>query len=134
MNRFLKGFCIFASVFTLITIFSSLLQLVQGTQTDTNIHILVRAVITFIPIFMYFVLDLKKKCRLAQFVLKVAIHYIFSLGAAFLTVFLLGFQYTLSKNAYRDIFINFSGAYLIVAAAFIIVLTHHTKKHKSNGD
>lgn len=104
------------------------MQLAQGTQTDINIHILARAIITFIPIFMYFVLDLSKQCKLSKLILKIFVHYIFSLGAAFLTVYILGFQYVLSKNAYHDIFINFSAVYQIVAIVFIVVLANREKK------
>jgi hypothetical protein len=93
-----------------------------------------RVVITFIPIFMYFVLELYKQCILSKLIMKIAVHYIFSLGAAFLTVFLLGFGYMLPKNAYRDIFINFSIVYLIVAIVFIIVLVNHEKNRKGNSN
>lgn len=130
MNKYVKGFYIYASVFTLLTVISSILKFAQGIRSDANLHILARAVVTFIPIFMYFVLNLNKKCSLSQLIIKVAIHYIFSLGAVFLTVFLLGFEDTLSKNAYRDIFFNFSIMYIIVAIIFIMVLTHRERQRR----
>lgn len=128
MNKFMKGFCIFASAYTLITVISSIIQLVGGVQNDTNIHLLARAIITFVPIFMYFALNIGKECGLLKSIVKVAVHYVFCLGAAMLTVYLIGFSYTLAKSAYTDIFLNFSIVYIIVAAVFIIVYRQGKRK------
>ena len=131
MNKFMKGFCIFASVYTIITIISSIIQLAGSVQNDTNIHLLARAIITFVPIFMYFALGLGKECSLLKSIIKVAVHYVSCLGAAFFTVFLLGFYYTLAKSAYMDIFLNFTIVYIIVAAVFIMVLNRQNMRKKA---
>jgi len=102
---------IFCVIYTAATIISSALQLFQGREFDTNIHILERGVITLIGVFT---LQFIRFSRFKVKVLNIILPYCVSLGLVFLFVFISGVYSELHPNAYRDIFLNYSIMFIIV--------------------
>ncbi len=57
-------------IFTLVTLFSCVINLMLGYETDTYIHIIDRAVLTLLgSIVIIMVLELKLKSRILNFLL-----------------------------------------------------------------
>ena len=111
-----RGFVLFSILFTITTIVSSSLQLYQGRLEDTNSHLLNRAVVVFIGVLTMQLFD---KIKFQSKILSFLIPYAISMSAVFLYVWITGFFESLHPNAYRDIFLNFTGVVIILT----IVLT-----------
>ncbi|TYQ18408.1 UNVERIFIED_CONTAM: hypothetical protein Cloal_0840 [Acetivibrio alkalicellulosi] len=105
------GGIIFSVLFTITTLVSSSLQLYQGKTTDTNLHILNRAVVVLIGVIT---IILFHKFKTKSKILTYLIPYAISMGVVFLYVWFVGFFETLHPNAYRDIFFNFTGVTVFV--------------------
>lgn len=107
---FINVYCL---LFTVTTIISSLIQLTLFNQVnDTNSHILNRAVVVVIGTSsIYLLLSIKLKNK----ILEILIPYIISLSIVLLYVFFTGFFEELHPNAYRDITLNYSAIFIIVA-------------------
>jgi hypothetical protein len=118
-----RGFIFFSVIYAATTVFSSFLQLYQGQLTDTNIHILNRAAVVLITVITISLFD---RIKLKRKVLSYIVPYVISMGIVFLYVWLSGFIEPLHRNAYRDIFLNFTA----VAACVMIVLTIKDKWSK----
>lgn len=110
-----QGFILFGMIYSITTILSSSLQLLQAQPTDTNFHILNRAAIVFIAVITIMLFD---KIRLKNPVLSYAVPYAISMGLVFFYVWLTGLVEPLHPNAYRDIFLNFTA----VAACVMLVI------------
>lgn len=110
-----QGFILFSSIYTITTILSSSLQLIQGQPADTNFHILNRAAIVFIAVITILLFD---KIRLKNPILSYFVPYAISMGVVFFYVWLTGFVEPLHPDAYRDIFLNFTA----VAACVMLVI------------
>lgn len=55
MKKIFKDtFIVFSCIYTLITIVSSILQLILGKTSDTNFHLIDRAIVMCIPITAFF--------------------------------------------------------------------------------
>lgn len=120
---------IFSVLYTLITIFSSVLQLMQGQETDTNTHLLNRAKITAIGVItLQLILHLNFKWK----PLNIILPYCISMGLVFLYVFYTSFFEELHPNAYRDIFLNYTVIFIVVTAAITLytALKHRKNKNK----
>lgn len=107
---FINVYCL---LFTVTTIISSLIQLTLFKQVnDTNSHILNRAIVVAIGTSsIYLLLSIKLKNK----ILEILIPYIISLSIVLLYVFFTGFFEELHPNAYRDITLNYSAVFIIVA-------------------
>lgn len=107
---FINVYCL---LFTVTTIISSLIQLTLFKQVnDTNSHILNRAIVVAIgtsSIYLLASIKLKNK------ILEILIPYVISLSIVLLYVFFTGFFEELHPNAYRDITLNYSAVFIIVA-------------------
>ena len=103
-------FCI---IFTFATLISCILNLVLGYETDTYIHIIDRAVLTLSgSLVVILVHELKLKNALLNFLLPYGVFIILVM----IFVFVSGFFEELHPNAYRDVFINDTIAYIVVYA------------------
>ncbi len=106
MKKAIKQFCILgASLFTLLTLISSILNLALGQTHDTHVHILMRAGFVFIGVFAtVFYLHFPLKTRVLRYILPYAI----AQGLVFTLLFFIGLATPLHKDAYRDAFFNFT--------------------------
>ena len=103
-------FCI---IFTFATLISCILNLALGYETDTYIHIIDRAVLTLSgSLVVILVHELKLKNALLNFLLPYGVFIILVM----IFVFVSGFFEELHPNAYRDVFINDTIAYIVVYA------------------
>lgn len=102
---------LFCIIFTAATLISCILNLALGHETDTYMHIIDRAVLTLLgSVVVTLVLDLKLKNGILNFLIPYAI-FIF---LAMLYVFVTGFFEELHPDAYRDVFLNDTIAYIVV--------------------
>lgn len=101
---------------TITTVFSSTIQLVQGIKYDTNAHILLRGAICIIAVAFYTVF---KNIKIKRMFLKVLAQYVLSMGLIFLLIYVLGFFLELSQTAYRDIFLNYTIPFILIAGIII---------------
>lgn len=89
----------------------------MGNTNDTYFHILDRAVLTLVgSIVIGIAVDVDFKSS----ILNCLIPYLIFIVLAFLYVFISGFFVELHPNAYRDIFINDTIAYIIVYMGILI--------------
>ncbi|EQK39535.1 putative membrane protein [[Clostridium] bifermentans ATCC 19299] len=123
MNILKKIAQLFCVVFTVATILSSSLQLLMGRMTDTNEHILDRGVLTLIgALVLILMTQLEFKNKLLRFV----VPYSVFISIALLYVFISSFWSNLHPNAYRDVFLNDTIAYIVVY--FVIDIVNRIKK------
>ena len=104
-------FILFCIIFTAATIFSSSIQLAMGIPEDTNAHILDRAVLTLTGAF---VITLVTQHRFQKKIYRFVIPYMIFIALAMAYVWVCGFWQDLHPNAYRDVFINDTIAYIVV--------------------
>ncbi len=119
-----RGFQLFCMMYTATTMVSSALQLFQGRLEDTNSHILHRAVVCFIAVF---VMEASANIRLKSQLLSWLVVYSIAMTIVFIYVWITGFFEPLSKYAYRDIFLNFTSIAIIVG---IIISLLEKRKEK----
>ncbi|OON99231.1 MAG: hypothetical protein ATN35_01715 [Epulopiscium sp. Nele67-Bin004] len=104
----LNLFCI---IFTITTLASIAVNLPFGRTTDTYSHILDRAVLCLIAsIVVNIILNIKFKSKIYEFI----VPYIVFISLALFYIFLSGFWQELHPNAYRDIVINDTIAYIVI--------------------
>ncbi|MHC1681838.1 MAG: DUF6608 family protein [Clostridiaceae bacterium] len=128
MKKTLNLFMFFTVLFTLITTISSTYQLLSGQTTDTNAHILIRALFTFVGVGFY---GLFSNIDIKNTFIKLAVQYIVSILFIFIIVWGIGFFGELSKTAYRDAFLNWSFIFLsVVIVKSIITKIRHNKKNQ----
>ena len=108
---------LFCIIFTIATVTSCIINVLMGNTSDTYIHILDRAALTLIgSIIIGVAVDIDFKST----ILNCLVPYLIFILLAFLYVFISGFFVELHPNAYRDIFINDSIAYIIVYVGILI--------------
>lgn len=120
IKKILLLFCV---VFTLATLASCAINLAWGYATDTYSHILDRAVLTLIGSIVITII-LEKKLK--NSVLNLLVPYVIFILLAFLYIFILGFFQELHPNAYRDIFLNDTIAYIVVYLGLLVYERHRT--------
>jgi len=104
-------------VYTLLTITSSGYALLVGITTETHFHLLARFAVTAVGIGSILMFNLFPRWPLwSIFVL----HYAATMGIVFFLVWVSGFFIELHPDAYRDIFLNFTPIYLLIAVGFLI--------------
>ncbi len=116
-------------VYTLLTLTSSIYSLAVGRATDTHIHLLLRFLITAIGIGSILIFNLLPKWHPAGIF---ALHYGVTIGLILLAVILSGYFIELHPNAYRDILLNFTPVYILIAAGLIISGKFKNKVSKLN--
>lgn len=119
-----RGFQFYCIMYTVITIFSSSLQLFEGRAEDTNVHILNRGVVCFIAVF---VMELCANIKLKSKLLSWFVVYGIAMTIVFVYVWITGFFEPLSKYAYRDIFLNFTSVAVVIG---IIISVIEKRKEK----
>ena len=111
MKKIYNLFLLFCGIFTAVTLVSSVWQLLDGQESDTNAHILIRGIFTLVGVWFY---------ALFKYI-KILTQYIVSVAFIFIVVWGIGFFGELSKNAYRDAFFNWSGVFASVVIIDFIV-------------
>lgn len=124
-----KALVLYCGIYTVSTIVNSVLYLANGVYEDPNgnWHELTRAVMVLIGTIAY---ALACYLPVKNSVLKAVAIYIPTVGLVFVLVFLSGFVETLSKQAYRDIFFNYTGCFLLVSVVTVLV----RRIRRKNGD
>lgn len=100
--------------FAVITLVSSILQLAQGDDMDTNSHILNRAAICLIVSFMTVVLE---RLRLKSRVLSALVGYLLTMAAAFAYVGVVSLFDPVTPHNLFVFFWNFTA----IAAIYIVI-------------
>ena len=111
MKQIRQSVLLFCVVYSLATLFSSILQVAQGQEFDTNFHIIIRGWIALIGVVT---LHMIRCINFNNKVLNIALPYAISMIFVFLSVWISGFFIELHVNAYRDIFINYTAGYIVV--------------------
>ena len=130
-NSWLKeSVFIYSVIYTVATILNSALYLMQGYRDDPsgNWHELTRAVIVLIGVLAY---EMSKRLPVKNVFLRSFLVYLPTMALAFGFVWLNQFIEPLAKSAYRDIFINYTGLFLIVSA--IAIIRHYWNKKRQEG-
>ena len=131
-NNWLKqSIFIYCVLYTIATIFNSVLYLLNGYYEDPsgNWHELDRAIIVLIVVLAYTMI---KNLKVKNYWLKALIVYIPTLLLAFVYIWLVGFRDTLANSAYRDIFLNYTIGFVIVSVFGYITNLLKNKKIKEN--
>ncbi|SFU42812.1 hypothetical protein SAMN04487886_102519 [Clostridium sp. DSM 8431] len=118
MKKIYNLFLLFCGIFTAVTLVSSVWQLLDGQESDTNAHILIRGIFTLVGVGFY---ALFKYINIKNKYIKILTQYIVSVAFIFIVVWGIGFFGELSKNAYRDAFFNWSGVFASVVIIDFIV-------------
>ncbi len=125
MNKknWLSMVSVYSTIYTAITLLNSIVYLGNGIYEDPsgNWHELDRAIILLIGMTA-FILCTKLPVKLLVF--RYVIAYVPSMLLAFLYVWFSGLREELAKTAYRDIWMNFTGLFIlfcIVNAVWIFV-------------
>ena len=105
MKKMINLFFMFTVIFTIVTLFSSIWQLLNGQPSDTNAHILIRSIFTIVGVGFY---GIFKNLNIKNLWVRLFIQYITSILFIFIVVWGIGFFCELSKTAYRDAFLNWS--------------------------
>jgi len=114
----LKGALILICVvYTLLTITSSGYALLIGRATDTHVHILLRFAIVSIGIGSILIFNLFPCWSLPGIF---AFHYGITISFIFLVMWLGSFFIEWHPDAYRDILLNFTPVYILIATGFLI--------------
>lgn len=116
--RLLKNIAVlFCIIFTVVTVTSCIINLLMGNENETYIHILDMAILTLIGSI---IVDIAVTINFKSLILNCFIPYLIFILLAFLYVFISGFFVELHPNAYRDVFINDTIAYIIVYIGILI--------------
>ena len=114
-------------IFAGITLLSSVLNLTfagAGAVTD-DIHILARFLIVVIAIGSLYIFDWFQSWPLRIVHL---VHYFVTMALVLMLVWLAGFVIELHPDAYRDIFLNYTGIYLILAVIEFVYLRARNRR------
>lgn len=120
-NNWLKeSVFIYSLIYTITTVVNSIAYLIQGIKHDPsgNWHELTRALIVLIGIVAY---ELARHLPVKNLFLRAGIVYLVTLPFALLTVWSTQFVEPLAQSAYMDIFINFTGLFIVVTIITVIV-------------
>ena len=113
------------SIYTVLTLISSSIQLMNGIISDTNLHIILRFVICLIGISFWMtfsIIKLKKQW------MTIIVQYVFSMSFIFALIFILGYFVELADSAYLDIFFNYTIPFIIISTVISINKERKIKK------
>ncbi len=114
-NGWLKeSIFVYCVVYTVATVANSVLYLVSGVLSDPNgnWHEIDRAWIVLIGVAAY---ELAAKLPMKNTALKMLGAYLPTMALALLYVYTTSFREPLAPSAYRDIFVNYTGLFLILS-------------------
>ena len=126
-----KGFQLYCMIYTMITIVSSALQLLQGRLVDTNSHLLNRAVVCLIAVF---VMEASVNFRLKSKLLSWFVVYAMAMTMVFIYVWITGFFEPLSEHAYHDIFLNFTSITVVIGIIMNVLEKRKEKRGRQRNE
>lgn len=134
-KKWLRIVSIYSIIYTVITLLNSVLYLCNGVYEDPsgNWHELDRAMILLIGIAAF---ELYTNLPVKPMLLRYLTAYIPSLLLAFAYVWFSGLREPLAKTAYRDIWINFTGFFVllcIINTAVYVFRKKEGRKEKVKG-
>jgi len=111
---------VYSIIYTAITLLNSVLYLFNGIYEDPsgNWHELDRAIILLIGVAAF---ELCTNLPVKPLLLRYVAAYIPSLLLAFGYVWFTGLREPLAKSAYQDIWINFTGLFILLSAVNAVV-------------
>ncbi len=110
----LKVICV---IYVVATMISSILSLLNGTPTATHFHLILRLLVIIIAVAPLSIFDLLKNQRE---IVRLAIHYLVTMLLIFALVWSIQIFESLHPNAYRDILLNYTGAYIAVGLVYYL--------------
>ena len=133
-KKWLRIVSIYSIIYTVITLLNSVLYLCNGVYEDPsgNWHELDRAMILMIGIAAF---ELCTNLPVKPMLLRYLTAYIPSLLLAFAYVWFSGLREPLAKTAYRDIWINFTGLFVLLCIINTAVYVFKKKRgQKGKGE
>lgn len=127
-NGWLKNaVCIYCVIYTIATLVNSVAYLASGIYSDPsgNWHEIDRALIVLIGVIAY---EMATKLPIKNTFIKMIVTYVPTMLLTFFYVWTTIFREPLASSAYQDIFINYTGLFLIIS---IVVIILEKKKHKN---
>ena len=111
---------IFCVIYTIATLVNSIGYLTSGIYSDPNgnWHEIDRALIVLIGVIAY---EMVTQLPVKKIWLRMAITYIPTMFLCIIYVWLSGFREPLASSAYSDIFINYTGLFLIVSSRVMVL-------------
>lgn len=109
---------LYCGIYTFATILSSIMYLANGVYEDPggNWHEIDRAIIVLIGVLAFALCTYLKTGRKW---LNIVIAYVPTLLMAFGYVWMSGLREPLAKSAYQDIFINYTGMFIVICVVSI---------------
>ncbi|MCI9122083.1 MAG: hypothetical protein HFG00_11265 [Oscillibacter sp.] len=129
-KRWIHLLSVYSMIYTVITLLNSVVYLCGGIYEDPsgNWHELDRAIILLIGAAAF---ELCTNLPIQPLLLRYAAAYIPSLLSAFGYVWFTGLREPLAKTAYSDIWMNFTGLFLLLSAANAIAGVYRKKRIKT---
>ena len=126
-KKWIRIVSIYSVIYTVITLLNSVLYLCNGINEDPsgNWHELDRAMILLIGIAAF---ELCTNLPVKPLVLRYLIAYIPSQLLAFAYVWFSGLREPLAKTAYRDIWINFTGLFVLLCIINTVIYVFKKKE------
>ncbi len=129
-NSWLKeSVFMYCFIYTIATLVNSIAYLINGTYSDPNgnWHEIDRSLIVLIGIIAY---KMATKLPIKNSLIRMIVTYIPTMLLTFFYIWLTGFREPLHKSAYQDIFINYTGLFLIISFIAIVLEKSKSKKVK----
>ncbi len=120
-NEWLKdSVFIYCVIYTITTLVNSIAYLVSGAYSDPNgnWHEIDRALVVLIGVLAY---KMATKLPIKNTLVRMIVTYIPTMLLTFFYIWLTGFREPLASSAYQDIFINYTGLFLIISIMAIIL-------------
>lgn len=116
-------------IYTIATLVNSVLYLINGTYSDPNgnWHEIDRALIVLIGVLAY---KMATKLPIKNTLVRMIVTYIPTMSLTFFYIWLTGFREPLASSAYQDIFINYTGLFLIISVIAIAAEKSKSKNQK----
>jgi len=127
-NSWLKeGTFIYCVIYTIATLVNSIAYLISGTYSDPsgNWHEIDRALIVLIGAIAY---EMATKLPIKNTFIKMIVTYVPTMLLTFFYVWTTSFREPLASSAYQDIFINYTGLFLIISVIAVISKKRKLKK------
>lgn len=120
-NEWLKdSVFIYCVIYTITTLVNSIAYLVSGAYSDPNgnWHEIDRALVVLIGVLAY---KMATKLPIKNTLVRMIVTYIPTMLLTFFYIWLTSFREPLASSAYQDIFINYTGLFLIISVIVIMV-------------
>ena len=115
-------------LYTLLTVTSSTWQLLGGVEHDTNLHLLTRFAVTVVGVgSLALFVGLRRRFRRAPAAMAAGSAYVISMAAVLALTWGFGHLEPLDPDAYRDIVLNFTAIWLVVA--LVVTLAPPARQH-----